>query len=178
MIERHQYTQFPINFFFKQGSIAEKRWKLQHPLEAKKSGSGILRPFPDEEDKTEWILGGTSDQQVANARANAPNVLATQNASTEQEEELSDEEKRDLEQFAAEEELDDALTEIPAEVDNDLRRLERKPQQTLYCLVKRSKGFHEIFGKRKLEWELISVGAPGRNPANEQEALHMVRFPI
>jgi hypothetical protein len=174
MIERHQYSRFPINFFFKQGSIAEKRWKQQHPREPKKTGSGILRPLADDEDSTEWILGGESDQQVMKARRNAPDIEPAQKSTTDQEDELTEEERRDLEQYAEGEELENALTELPEEINMDLHRLEREPQQTLYCLVKRSKAYHEQTGKAVRGWGLIGAKATGKDSDNNPEALHQV----
>jgi large subunit ribosomal protein L46 len=173
MIERHQYSRFPINLFFKKGSIGEKRWKQQHPREPKKTGSGILRPLP-EEDSPEWILGGESDQQVIKARRHAPEPKMANKTAQEQEDELSDEEKRDLEQFAEEEELENAQTQLPEDINMDYHRLEREPQRTLYCLVKRSRVYHEQFGKAVRGWELMAAGAPGTDPDNNPEALHMV----
>lgn len=172
MIEKHQYTRFPINFFFKQGSIAEKRWRQQNPREPKKSGSGILR---DEDGSTEWIVGGRSDEQVMKARENAPEP-AERKVAEVKEEELTDEEKRDLEQYAAEEEeFDDAITKVPDMVNVNLQRLEREPQKTLYCLVKKSKESHRRSGRTQRGWSLIEIEASGVNPhTHETEGLHVV----
>lgn len=174
MIERHQYSKFPINFFFKKGSIGEKRWKQTHSREVKKSGSGIRRE--KEDDSPEWIVGGTSDEQVMKSRKNAPEPTTEKKAKVEVEE-MSDEEKRDLEQYAAEEEaFDTANNELPEEVNMDFHRLEREPQQTLYCLVKPSRAHHQTMGKPERTWTLIAGNAPGWNPDNkvEMEGLHMV----
>jgi len=171
IIEKHQYTRFPINFFFKQGSIAEKRWKQQHKREAKVSGSGIIR---DVEDEQEWILGGTSDEQVVRSRENIP-VQEVKENDLEEEEDLSDEEKRDLEQFAAEEEeFEESETELPDEINHDLHRLERAPRETLYCLVKKSREYHKKSGKSVRGWSLIEAEAPGIDNENKVEGLHMV----
>jgi len=173
MIEKHQYTRFPINFFFKQGSIGEKRWKQLHRKEAKVSGSGIIREVEDEE-APEYILGGTSDEQVMKSRMNAPPPQFNEKAE-EEEEELSDEEKRDLEQFAAEEEeFEDSETDLPDEVNLDLHRLERVPRETLYCLVKRSREYHKKSGKSVRGWGLIETEAPGVDSNNKVEGLHVV----
>jgi hypothetical protein len=173
MIERHQYSRFPINFFFKKGSIGEKRWKQQHPREPKKTGSGILRPLP-EEDAPEWILGGESDQQVIKARRHAPELEKVRKLDEDQEDELSDDERRDLEQFAQEEDIEESESDLPDEINMDYHRLEREPQSTLYCLVKRSRAYHEQSGKEVRGWVLIGAGAPGRDPDNNPEGLHMV----
>jgi hypothetical protein len=156
IIERHQYSWFPVNFFFKKGSIAEKRWRQQNPREPKKSGSGIFRN--PEEDSPEWILGGKSDEQVIKSRASNPQSDSKKTVAAE-EDELTDEERRDLEQFAAEEELEDEVTELPREINLDLHRLEREPRQTLYCLVKRSRQYHERSGKAARRWGLIEAEA-------------------
>jgi hypothetical protein len=173
MIERHQYTRFPINFFFKQGSIAEKRWRQQHPREPKKSGSGILRETDDEEDMPEWIVGGKSDEQVMKARANQREEDASDKTRKEQDD-LSDDEKKDLEQYAAEEDqFDEQKTELPEEINLDLHRLERHPNQTLYCLVKNSQEWHKKSGKPVRGWTLIQAEAPGIQ-GDKVEGLHMV----
>jgi hypothetical protein len=170
MLERHQYTRFPIHFFFKQGSIGEKRWKQQHPREAKVSGSGIIR---DEEDEAEWILGGTSDEQVIKSRTNLPEQQTKEEVAGQ--EELTDDEKRDLEQFAAEEEeFEDSEIELPEEVNLDLHRLERAPRETLYCLVRKSREYQQKSGKPVRTWSLIEAEAPGFDSQNKIEGLHMV----
>jgi 39S mitochondrial ribosomal protein L46 len=174
MIERHQYTRFPINFFFKQGSIAEKRWRQKHPREAKKSGSGILRESEDNKNMPEWIVGGKSDEQVMKARSNAPEPVLT-TKQTKAREELSDEEKKDLEQYAAEEEeFDEARSELPEHINLDLHRIERQPRQTVYCLVRNSQEWHKKTGKPDRGWSLIEGLAPGVDPENKVEGLHMV----
>jgi hypothetical protein len=176
MIERHQYSRFPVNFFFKKGSIGEKRWKQTHPREAKKTGSGIRRE--PGEDTPEFIIGGKSDEQVMKARRNATVKKTEDEETTEEEvEEMSDEERRDLELYAAEEEaFDNTRNAVPAEINMDLHRIEREPQQTLYCLVKPSREHFEKMGKEVRSWSLIEGDAPGRNPDNkvEIEGLHMV----
>jgi large subunit ribosomal protein L46 len=174
MIEQHQYTRFPVNFFFKQGSIAEKRWRQQNPREPKKSGSGIFRNEGD--GIQEWIIGGKSDEQILKARKNAPPETKVRNDTKENEEELTDEEKRDLEQYAAEEsEFEDSITELPEEINFDLHRLEREPQRTLYCLVKKSLESHKRSGRSERGWTLIESEAPGVDPlTHEAEGLHEV----
>jgi hypothetical protein len=174
MIEQHQSSRFPVNFFFKQGSIAEKRWRQQNPREAKKSGSGIFRD--EREGSEEWIIGGKSDEQVMKARRNAPPEANIRDNTKETEEELTDEENRDLEQYATEEsEFEDSITELPEEINFDLHRLEREPQQTLYCLVKKSKEYHKRSGRLERGWSLIESEAPGVDPlTNEAEGLHEV----
>jgi hypothetical protein len=167
MIERHQYSRFPINFFFKQGSVGEKRWRLTHAREVRRSGSGIRREH--EEDAPEWIVGGKSDEQVMKARKNAPETTSADN-SAEQVEEMSDEDRRDLEQLAAEEEaFDGASNELPEEINADLQRLEREPKQTLYCLVKPSRSQQQKLGTSVRSWSLIKGDAPGWNPDNKDE---------
>jgi len=177
MLEQHQQSRFPINFFFKKGTIAEKRWRQQHPVEPKKTSSGILRPLPEEQGP-EWILGGKSDQQVIKAR-----VMARKKSSekvndekvkkTVAEEGLTDEERRDLEQYAAEE-VFEAVTEVPEVYERDFERLERQPKKTLYCLVKRSATYHESSGRAERGWGLIGAGAPGIDPDGRPEGLHLV----
>ena len=175
MIERHQYSDFPIHFYFKKGSVGEKRWKQQNSREPRKSGSGILRPFPDDEDKTEWILGGVSDQQVMRVRRHAPKI-APSDRPEKNEDPMTEEEKRDLDQFAQSEELENATTEIPAQVNSDFHRLEREPKRTLYCLVKRSKEYNEQTGRAQRDFGLIGAPTIGKITATEHEPLHHVRF--
>ena len=143
-----------------------------------KNWKWYLRPLPEGKGNPEWILGGHSDQQVIKARRHALGGSGIgEKTAQENEDELSDEERRDLEQFAEDEELEDALTEIPEEINMDFHRLEREPRSTLYCLVKRSRAYHEQSGKKVRGWTLIGVGAPGTDPDNNPEALHMVLFP-
>ena len=299
MIEQHYYTDFPINFHFKKGSIGEKRWKLEHPVKAKKSASGIIRPLRGSGDP-EWMLGGTSDQRVIKARRVAEakrrereraaeavsrdaeaTKLAAEAARNEEEakeprqevekhavaqeqqegdmekevdagklglvkeeakereagkqgdvavqqkeavegakeaeaakqelpeeeaievknpekvenvskepsrpakqtrakspkkakknsDELTDDDKRDLEQYAQEEMIEGAIRDLPPEVNADLHRLEREPQRTLYCLVKRSRGYHEWSGKKERRWQLIGMGAQSETGT---DGLHVV----
>lgn len=175
-IERHQYARFPLSFFFKRGSIGEKRWKRQHPREPRRSGSGIIRmPHGEREDSPPWIIGGISDKQVINARRSSPHTVA-RTKPDEDEEELTDQERRDLEQYASDaDEFASAQREVSDEVNADLRLLERRPDQTLYCLVKRSEEYHQKSGKPEQAWGLISAHAPGVNPTkHEQEGLHVV----
>jgi len=171
ILERHQYSRFPVSFFFKKGSIGEKRWKQLHPTEPKVSGSGIIR---DDQEEQEWILGGTSDEQIMKSRENMP--PEEKKESSIEEEELSDDEKRDIEQFTAEEELEDSISDVPQEINADLHRLEREPRQTLYCLVKRSQEYHKKSGKPVRNWTLIGTEAPGIDPDNNVEGLHLVRI--
>jgi hypothetical protein len=176
VIERHQYSRFPVNFFFKQGSIAEKRWRQEHPKEPKKSRSGILREFEDmevdeDEGQPEWIIGGTSDEQVLRTRLRAPPPTRAANEEEEQEE-LSEDERRDLEMFAEEEEFDEAEREVDEEVNMDLHRIEREPEQTLYCLVKKSKAYHEKIGRPERGWSLIEGEAI--HQVDSVEGLHLV----
>ena len=300
MIEQHYYTDFPINFHFKRGSIGEKRWKLEHPMKAKKSASGIIRPLKGS-GEPEWILGGNSDQRVIKSRrvaeakrrereraeeavrrdaeatklaaeaarkeeeTNKPRQEAEKDAIIAQEQkqgetekelqagklrvakeeakegeaeeqgeaaqqqkeaeemtkeveaakqespneetneveklekvennpteprrpaiekkekgakkakrnsdELTDDDKRDLEQYAQEEMIEGAIRDLPPEVNADLHRLEREPQRTLYCLVKRSRGYHEWSGKKERRWQLIGMGAQSETGP---DGLHVV----
>lgn len=263
MIERHYYTDFPINFHFKKGSIGEKRWKLEHPIKPKVSASGIIRPLRGS-GEPEWILGGNSDQRVMKARrvaevrrrqqemreekerakreeeeaAAAEKAMEERKAKKQAEavkaeeevqeveqeleaeavekgqeekvaeakepdspdnldkdqkklakaakdkrekgmkvkskknsEGLTDDEKRDLEQYAQEEKIEDATRDILPEFNADLHRLEREPQRTLYCIVKRSQGYHEWSGKKERRWQLIGMGAQSETGT---EGLHVV----
>jgi 39S mitochondrial ribosomal protein L46 len=175
MIERHQYTRFPIEFFFKQGSIDEKMWRQQHQRDAKKSGSGILRPTDDQ--SPEWIIGGKSDEQVLKSRIHAPKPTTPPETAELQEEkdDLTDGETRDLEQFAGkEQEIAHLQTEIPQEVNIDLHRLEREPRRTLYCLVKKSRMYHERTGKSVRGWGLIEGEVESADRGNKVEPLHEV----
>src|SRR5271170_4942549 len=135
-IQRHQYTRFPPIFFFKKGSIGERQWKRQHPDLIKTSGSGLLRDPPDESGQRgpEWILGGNHDIQVMAARKNAG--AATPRKEKEvKEETLTDQERRDLEQYAEQEAgLQNDVKTLPRWINRDQRRLERHPEQTVYCL--------------------------------------------
>jgi 39S mitochondrial ribosomal protein L46 len=271
MIEGHYYTDFPINYHFKRGSIGEKRWRLDRPMQPKRSNSGIMRPFPGS-GEPEWILGGSSDQRIIKTRriiekkkrererreaieavraaeetkkeaaatavrkqeepkaeaarkeaeakknAEAPTTEDAENPANEQETspekpsqaepaeeeppkpaptgrksiaalarekaalskqkrgkrgviELTDDEKRDLELYAQEEEIEGAIRDLPPEINADLHRLEREPQRTLYCIVKRSRGYHEWSGKRERGWQLIGMGAQSETGL---EGLHVV----
>lgn len=270
MIEGHYYTDFPINFHFKRGSIGEKRWRLERPMEPKRTGSGIMRPFP-ESGEPEWILGGSSDQRIIKTRrimerkkrererreaieearaaeeakkeAAAAAVRKQEEAAARKEEEakkkaeavtadaedaetpateqettpeesgqeepaedepanpaptgrksiaavarekaalaqqkrgkrgaieLTDDEKRDLELYAQEEQIEGAIRDLPPEINADLHRLEREPQRTLYCIVKRSRAYHEWSGKRERGWQLIGMGAQSETG---MEGLHVV----
>jgi 39S mitochondrial ribosomal protein L46 len=271
-IEGHYYTDFPTNFHFKRGSIGEKRWRLERPVEPKRTGSGIMRPFP-ETGEPEWILGGSSDQMIIKTRriiekkkrekerreaieaataaeeekkqaaaavvrkqheaeaeatrkeeeakkkteaedaaaedgANPANeqetnpeepqeepakeepsgpaptprkslaAVAREKAALSQQKrgkrgavELTDDEKRDLELYAQEEQIEGAIRDLPPEINADLHRLEREPQRTLYCIVKRSRGYHEWSGKRERGWQLIGMGAQSETGI---EGLHVV----
>ena len=176
-IQRHQYTRFPLNFFFKKGSIGERQWKRQHPDVTKTSGSGLLRDPPSDtgERGPEWIVGGERDSQVMAARKNAaaptPRIIQAL-----EEEKLTDQERRDLEQYAEQEAgLQDLVTEVSDRVNRDRHRLERHPEQTIYCLVKRSKGFHELSGRTgDRRYTLIGDEALGIDEDGQLEGLHMV----
>ena len=180
-IQRHQYTRFPLNFFFKKGSIGERQWKRQHPDITKTSGSGLLRDSPDESGQRgpEWILGGNHDIQVMAARKNA-GAAAPRKEKKVKEETLTDQERRDLEQYAQQEAgLLNEVKTLPRWINRDQRRLERHPEQTVYCLVKRSIPFHEksgTMGPRK--YTLIAEEALGFDEGHQPEGLHMVCFPL
>jgi hypothetical protein len=180
-IERHQYTRFPLNFFFKKGSIGEKQWKRLHPFEPRKSGSGLIRQRPLDEDEPaepEWIVGGKLDSQVMNSRRNgqAPTPGARRKRAGD-EEELSDEERRDLEHYAEQDsEIGEQRIGMPDYINGDKKLLERHPEETLYCLVKRSKQFHEKSGRKGLRpWSLIGDEALGLDDHGNPEGLHIVR---
>jgi hypothetical protein len=86
---------------------------------------------------------------------------------------LTEEERRDLEQYAAEEEeLEYAATGVPDDVNSDRKRLEREPKQTLYCLVRKSQQYDVQIGKPVQKWSLIE----GKIPDDEGriDGLHMV----
>jgi len=298
MIEQHYYTDFPVNFHFKKGSIGEKRWRLEHPVKAKKSASGIIRPLRGS-GEPEWILGGNSDQRVIKARrvaevkrrererveekvkreaeaakqaaeaareaeeakkpgeepekqavaqqqkegemekeveagelgtikdeakegeAEKHGTVAQQTKEVEEVEkeveeakqefpeeanevkkpekvekvpkepgraakemkdkgakkgkrnsdELTDDDRRDLEQYAKEEKIEGAIRDLPPEINADFHRLEREPQRTLYCIVKRSRGYHEWSGKKERRWQLIGMGAQSETGT---DGLHLV----
>jgi len=179
-LQRHQYTRFPLNFFFKKGSIGERQWKRQHPDVIKTSGSGLLRDPPSEtgERGPEWIVGGDHDTQVMSARENAGPATPKKEKKVE-EETLTDQERRDLEQYAEQEAgLQNEVKTVPGWINRDKHRLERHPEQTLYCLVKRSAAFHEMSGRTgRPKYTLIGDEALGFDEQNRPEGLHMVRFP-
>ena len=96
-----------------------------------------------------------------------------------EEETLTDEERRDLEQYAEQETgIQNQVKELPDRINMDPRRLERYPDQTLYCLVKRSKAFHEKSGKEGPRgYMLLGDEASGVDERNQPEGLHMVYLP-
>jgi 39S mitochondrial ribosomal protein L46 len=172
MLEKHQYADFPLNFHFKQGSIAEKGWRQLHRRQPRRNSSGLLRD-PTSTGSPQWILGGTSDEQVMKARKNAPPTV--RNTENDDDDGLTDEERRDLEQFAAQEdEYEEMKTEVDSEIDLDFHRLERKPRETVYCLVKQSKELQLRSGKPAHPWGLPEAEAT-TGDHSQQEGLHMVQ---
>jgi len=192
MLDQHHYTQFPINFFFKKGSIGEKRWLMEHPVEPKKSGSGILRPLDPSE--PQWILGGNSDHNVFRVRSKASvgqRNEPTQPSSKKKRKDdfldkMDERERRTLEQYAALEEkgLDKIMTTEPPpskrkgkNKDEIYRRLDRKPRETLYCLVKNSVAHQKRLGRpdEKRTYGPIEHWAFSVTPGQPSRSLDVVR---
>ena len=183
MLEQHHYTPFPINFFFKKGSIGEKRWLMQHQREPKKSGSGILRPLNRNE--PEWIVGGTSDHNVFRVRENVSTIRKPRKKKTNDlVANMTEDERRTLEQYAAQDErgLGNRRTEVPLYIDIEFQNLERRPRETLYCLVKNSKLYQERLGRPeerdKRKFGVLEHSVFSENPAVKLRGLDLVRSPL
>lgn len=124
-------------------------------------------------------MGGDKDTQVMAARKNAE-APTLKKIEASEDEKLTDQERRDLEQYAEQEAgLQTEVKEVSGSINRDRHRLERHPEQTIYCLVKRSKDFHEESGRTgDRTYTLIGDEALGIDERGEPEGLHMVHSPL
>lgn len=115
-LERDQAAPFAAEFYFKKGSVAERRWKQQEAQRAANSSSS------------------SSSSTASSSTAKSKGGSATANDElTEEDEKLAAAQETKIE-------FNDRITD--ADRKNDVRSLERALQRTLYLIVKKPREKH------------------------------------
>ncbi|KAF9187053.1 54S ribosomal protein L17 mitochondrial [Haplosporangium sp. Z 767] len=117
-LERENAATFGAEFYFKKGSVAERRWK-QEEAERQAAASGIFSSSSSSKSDSGKSAGAASGADLAANEESEEDRVAALEAKVE---------------------FNDRVTE--ADRKNDVRSLERALQRTLYLIVKKSRDQH------------------------------------
>ncbi|KAF9923545.1 54S ribosomal protein L17 mitochondrial [Linnemannia zychae] len=116
-LERDHAAPFGVEFYFKKGSVAERRWKQQ---------------------EAERLAASGASTAASGAKGSKSKAAAAAAETEEQQDEMTEEDR--VAALEAKIEFNDRITE--ADRKNDVRSLERALARTLYLIVKKPRDQH------------------------------------